>query len=103
MIMLLLCMLCYESCKDDDVEEPPIDNPVDEDIYVGADLSYVNQILDHGGVYRDGGTSQNPYKIFTDHGANVIRLRLWHNPDWTKQVYGPAGTQLYNDLTDVSK
>ena len=77
--------------------------PVEEDFYFGADLSYVNQILDHGGVYKDGGTVQDPYKVFKDHGANVIRLRLWHNPVWTKQVYGAAGTQLYNDLADVSK
>ncbi len=103
MILLLLCMLCYVSCKDDDAVEPPIENPVEGDFYFGADLSYVNQILDHGGVYRDGGTIQSPYKIFKDHGANVIRLRLWHNPVWTKQVYGASGTQLYNDLADVSK
>jgi len=103
MIMLLLCMLCYVSCNDDDVEEPPIEDPLEEDFYFGSDLSYVNQILDHGGVYKDVGTVQSPYKIFKDHGANVIRLRLWHNPVWTKQVYGAAGTQLYNDLADVSK
>ena len=103
MIMMLLCMLCYVSCKDDSVEEPPIENPVEDAFYFGADLSYVNQILDHGGAYKDGGTFQDPYKIFKDHGANVIRLRLWHNPVWTKQVYGAAGTQLYNDLADVSK
>jgi len=91
------------SCNDDGVEEPPIENPVKADFYFGADLSYVNQILDHGGVYKDGGVVQDPYKIFKDHGANVIRLRLWHNPVWTKQVYGAAGTQLYSDLADVSK
>ncbi|HET6544663.1 MAG TPA: glycosyl hydrolase 53 family protein, partial [Chryseolinea sp.] len=91
MIMLLLCMLCYVSCNDDDVEEPPIEDPLEEDFYFGSDLSYVNQILDHGGVYKDVGTVQSPYKIFKDHGANVIRLRLWHNPVWTKQVYGAAG------------
>ena len=64
MIMLLLCMLCYVSCKDDDVEEPPIEDPVEEDFYFGADLSYVNQILDHGGVYKDGGTVQRPVQDF---------------------------------------
>ena len=103
MIMLLLCMLCYVSCKDDDVEEPPTEPPVEGAFYFGADLSYVNQILDHGGVYKDGGVVASPYKIFKDHGANVIRLRLWHNPSWTKQVYGASGTQLYNDIVDVAK
>ena len=32
-----------------------------------------------------------------------MRLRLWHNPAWTKEVYGADGTQLYNDLRDVEK
>jgi arabinogalactan endo-1,4-beta-galactosidase len=30
-------------------------------------------------------------------------LRLWHHPVWTKEVYGDDGTQLYNDIEDVSK
>lgn len=103
MIMLFLCMLCYVSCKDNDVDEPPLEPPVEGSFYFGADLSYVNQILGHGGVYKDGGVEASPYKIFKDHGANVIRLRLWHNPSWTKEVYGASGTQLYNDLADVTK
>jgi arabinogalactan endo-1,4-beta-galactosidase len=103
MTMLLLCMVCYVSCVDDKIEEPLPEEPVPGDFYFGADLSYVNQILDHGGVYQDGGVVKNPYKIFKDHGANIIRLRLWHNPVWTKEVYGASGTQLYNDLADVAK
>jgi len=31
---------------------------------MGADLSYVNQILDHGGVYKDSGNIADPYQIF---------------------------------------
>lgn len=73
------------------------------DFYVGADLSYVNQILDHGGIYKETGEVKSPYAIFSDHGTNLVRLRLWHNPAWTKGVYGPQGTQLYNDLHDVTK
>src|SRR5688572_29375733 len=103
MIMLLFSILCSISCKEDDVKEATIENPVEEDFYFGADLSYANQILDHGGVYKDGAVVESPYKIFKVHGANVIRLRLWHNPSWTKQVYGASGTQLYNDLVDVAK
>ncbi|HEX6226625.1 MAG TPA: glycosyl hydrolase 53 family protein [Chryseolinea sp.] len=81
----------------------PIENAVEEGFYFGADLSYVNQILDHGGVYRDADVVESPYKIFKEHGANVIRLRLWHHPTWTREVYGPSGTQMYNDLADVAK
>jgi arabinogalactan endo-1,4-beta-galactosidase len=70
---------------------------------MGADLSYVNQILDHGGVYKDSGNIKDPYLIFRNYGANVIRFRLFYNPTWTKTVYGASGTQLYNDYADVKK
>ncbi len=69
----------------------------------GADLSYVNQILDHGGEYREGGVVKDPYEIFAGRGTDLVRLRLWHNPVWTKEVYNPEGSQLYNDLLDVER
>jgi arabinogalactan endo-1,4-beta-galactosidase len=75
----------------------------DPAFYFGADLSYVNQILDHGGQYRDGDQVKNPYQIFKEHGTDLVRLRLWHNPVWTKEVYNPDGPQLYNDKLDVAK
>ncbi len=70
---------------------------------MGADLSFANQIEDHGGVYKDSGMVRDPYQIFKNHGTNVVRLRLWHTPTWTKEVYGSAGTQLYSDIHDVEK
>jgi arabinogalactan endo-1,4-beta-galactosidase len=70
---------------------------------MGADLSYVNQIEDHGGIYKDSGQVRDVFKIFKNHGTNLIRLRIWHNPVWTKEVYGTKGTQLYSDLKDVEK
>ena len=73
------------------------------DFVMGADLSYVNQILDHGGVYKDSGNITDPYQIFKKNGANVIRFRLFHTPTWTKTVYGSSGIQMYNDFEDVKK
>jgi arabinogalactan endo-1,4-beta-galactosidase len=73
----------------------------DGEFAFGADLSYVNQILDFGGRYTVSGAEKNPYQIFSEQGAGVVRLRLWHNPLWTKELYGEAGTQLYSDLKDV--
>jgi arabinogalactan endo-1,4-beta-galactosidase len=99
--LLILCSAGHLSCQDDDKKAPVVEEKTD--FYFGADLSYVNQILDHGGVYKDDGEIRNPYKIFSDNGANLTRLRLWHNPTWTKEVYGASGTQLYNDLADVEK
>jgi arabinogalactan endo-1,4-beta-galactosidase len=74
-----------------------------DEFVMGADLSYVNEVLDHGGVYRDSGSVTDPYQIFADYGTNVVRLRIWHNPEITKQVYGASGTELYNDLLDAAK
>lgn len=65
----------------------------DNHFYVGADLSYVNEMEDCGAVYRDKGKPQDPFELFAKKGANLVRVRLWHNPDWTN----------YSTLTDVKK
>ncbi len=113
--LLLPLLVALFSCSKSDgitagpvVPAPtPVTTPVSATettpFYFGADLSYVNQILDHGGVYTDQNETRSPYRILKDHGANVARFRLWHNPTWTKTVYGAAGTQVYNDIADVEK
>lgn len=81
-------------------------DPVTEDsltFYFGADLSYANQILDHNGTYRDSSEIRSPYRILSDHGANLARFRLWHTPNWTKEVYGTSDAQSYSDLEDVKR
>lgn len=102
--VLMFCTFFLANCQPD-VELPADDTPEDTlwDFYFGADLSYLNQILDKGGVYKDQNEIRSPYKIFKDHGANLVRLRLWHNPEWTKEIYGTSGQPLYNDLKDVEK
>jgi len=105
-ILLLGSILSITQCKDNDKPSPDSDQEepnIPEGFLFGADLSYVNQILDHGGTFKDDGVEKDPYVIFEDHGTNLVRLRLWHNPTWTKDVYGKDGTQLYNDLQDVEK
>lgn len=97
-IIFFVGILGFAGCKED-----PIASPDPDPFWFGADLSFVNQVLDYGGEYKVEGTVTNPYKIFKDNGTNLVRLRLWHNPIWTKQVYGEEGTQLYNDLKDVEK
>lgn len=59
--------------------------------YRGADLSYVNEMEDCGAVYRVRGEPRDPYAIFADYGANLVRIRLWHSPTWT----------AYSTLDDV--
>lgn len=61
--------------------------------YFGVDLSYVNEMEDCGAVYHVEGQARDPYEIFADYGANLVRVRLWHNPDWTE----------YSTLEDVKR
>lgn len=57
----------------------------------GVDLSYVNELEDCGAEYRLDGAARDPFDLLADAGANIVRLRLWHSPDWTR----------YSTLDDV--
>jgi arabinogalactan endo-1,4-beta-galactosidase len=46
----------------------------------GADISFLAQIEDLGGVYNDNATPQDALQIFKDHDFNYFRLKLWHTP-----------------------
>lgn len=63
------------------------------DFYFGADLSYVNEMEDCGAKYRVRGQPDDPFHIFKAHGTNLVRVRLWMDPQWTK----------YSNLADVKK
>ncbi len=67
---------------------------------MGVDLSYVNEIEDFGGVYRDSNRIKDPYQLFADRGANTVRVRLWHTPTWVATV---ANGKMYSDLADVER
>lgn len=62
-------------------------------IYLGADLSYVNEIEDCGAYFQNKGKKVDPYRLFSDKGSNLVRLRLWHNPSINK----------YSGFDDVKK
>jgi arabinogalactan endo-1,4-beta-galactosidase len=97
-IVFIAALFVSASCSD---HAAPND-PASPDFIFGSDLSSVNQVLDHGGVYKDGGEISSPYQILKAHGNGLVRLRLWHNPSWTKTIYGSDGKQLYNDRADVA-
>jgi arabinogalactan endo-1,4-beta-galactosidase len=46
----------------------------------GADISYLQQIEDNGGIYKENGIAGDPLIILKNHGINIIRIRLWNNP-----------------------
>lgn len=51
------------------------------DRVVGADLSFVPELLSLGAEYRVDGEAADPLDVFADHGFGLVRLRLWHTPD----------------------
>ena len=61
--------------------------------YLGADLSYVNELEDCGAQFRDKGVEKDVYRIFADHQCSIARIRIWHSANWTS----------YSNLEDVKK
>lgn len=93
---ILFAIICVCSCSssgNNSTETEP-NNSEEISFFYGADLSYVNEMEDCGAIYKNQeGQVQDPYQIFSDEGANIIRLRLWHNPQWTN----------YSNFEDVKK
>ncbi|MCX6237617.1 MAG: glycosyl hydrolase 53 family protein [Bacteroidia bacterium] len=111
-LLLIILLFLNLSCKNNNVSavEDPKPDPkpkyhffTPDEFAMGVDLSLVNQIEDHGGVYRDSSLVRDPFRIMKDHGANMVRVRLWHNPQWVKTVYGSDQTPLYSGFADVLK
>lgn len=65
----------------------------DKKIYLGADLSYVNELEDCGAYFNNEGKKAEPYALFKDKGCNLVRIRLWNNPTATP----------YSNFLDVKK
>ncbi len=62
-------------------------------LYLGADLSYVNEMEDCGAIYRSGGQPVDPFALMKREGGNIVRVRLWNDAKWTK----------YSNYPDVLK
>lgn len=100
----IIMMLFFLSCKKDKNDKPNSDpdNSLPATFAMGVDLSYVNQVEDHGGVYLENGVKADPFEMLSNHGANTVRLRLWHNPDWVYDLYDHE-VPLYSGYNDVVK
>jgi len=62
-------------------------------LYLGGDLSYVNEMEDCGAVYRFNGKPINPFDLLKREGGNLVRVRIWVDPNWTR----------YSNYPDVLK
>lgn len=67
---------------------------------MGVDLSYVNQVEDYQGIYKDSDAVKDPFLIMKKHGANTVRVRLWHTPKWVAAL---NGGKMYYDLAGAEK
>ena len=52
--------------------------------YLGADLSYVNEMEDCGAHYRDAHGRADPFALVARAGGNIVRVRLWNDARWTR-------------------
>ena len=62
-------------------------------LYLGADLSFANEMQDCGAVYRRHGRPVDPFVLMRRAGGNLVRVRIWNDARWTR----------YSGLADVGK
>lgn len=86
-ISILIIILLFSGCQSDD----PVS--VQNELILGADLSYVNEMLDCGATYRSNGELVNPYEHFASEGCQMVRVRKWHTPSFNS----------YSNLEDVQE
>jgi len=101
-VFVLFFVACKKAAKNETIVTPTTDKTyyTTSQFVMGADLSYVNQIQDYGGTYKDSGQIKDPFLIFKQHGTNTVRVRLWHNPNWLAPLNSGS---LYSNLADVEK
>lgn len=90
--LFVLTLLSFKCTTEQSAEITPF--------YLGADLSYVNEMEDCGVVYKENGQAKDPYQIFAGNGCNLVRLRLWHSPSWYDTL---NQGKRYSDFADVRK
>ncbi len=78
MALLLIKTLAYENAT---AQQPDSVSSVDINYAIGADLSFLKSAEDRGVEFKENGEVKPGLEIFSDHGYNWIRLRLFHSPD----------------------
>jgi arabinogalactan endo-1,4-beta-galactosidase len=95
----LLLAILFCSCGKRAVKKPSSFYDWKEFV-IGADMSYVNEIENAGGVYKIHNKPADPFEIVKSIGVNTVRVRLWHNPVWKLPL---TGGKLYSHLYDAEK
>ncbi len=71
-----------------------------QSFFFGNDLSYVNEMEDCGAQFKESGVVKDVFEIFSSNGCNLVRLRLWHTPNWYDNL---NSGKRYSDFQDVKK
>lgn len=53
-------------------------------VYLGADLSFANEMDDCGADFRANGQPADPFALLKAHGGNLVRVRIWNSASWTR-------------------
>lgn len=67
-----------------------------DDFIMGVDIGMLAEVEDLGGDFYDDGVPGDALEIMADHGANYVRLRLWHDP------YNAAGDPYGGGTNDLA-
>ena len=62
-------------------------------LYLGADLSFTNEMDACGANFQAGGKPIDPFVLLKQKGGNLVRVRIWNDPTWTR----------YSNYDDVLK
>ncbi|HEX9972476.1 MAG TPA: glycosyl hydrolase 53 family protein, partial [bacterium] len=81
LILFLAVFVSITAFANDSGNEQNYIESVEISFIKGTDISFLPQVEDNGGIYKEAGIQKGPLQIFKDHGFNYIRLKLWHTPD----------------------
>jgi arabinogalactan endo-1,4-beta-galactosidase len=103
-ILILFLFSCNqdEPGSDQDDNSGEVTDTTASKFYFGADMSSVNMIEFYGAVYKENEIKFDPFILFKNHGCNLIRVRLFNNPD-AKGGYSQFYKPGYCGLKDVTK
>jgi len=85
MAFIYCSFFCFSCTKTDVINEPVPEPPVLADTskieYRGADLSFLPEIEANNITFYNGSNTSSVPDIMKSYGCNLIRVRLWHQPN----------------------
>jgi arabinogalactan endo-1,4-beta-galactosidase len=75
-VLIVVYIVSLVACKNNHSKQQD-----QKEFIIGADISIVDKIEAHGGVYTVNGQKTDPIDIFMDNVYNYSRIRLFHTPN----------------------